>query len=156
MLNSRIADLHEMVWDAATKVGNSPPRISDAIIETAFPRTYSEAKYEGADKILRNGLINEVNRIISKCAPAGAEQIDMAEKFPGFGDIIRSLKSRAYYVVALGEKVPVENLINSPELLDDARKHMRQKGEECLAEADTLDQLYIAVTGDLFMAAGRQ
>ena len=42
----------------------------------------------------------------------------------------------------------VPDLIAEPDLLDDARRFMRRKGLECLAEANRLDALYTAVTGN--------
>jgi hypothetical protein len=73
-------------------------------------------------------------------------QADFASIAPEFGAYVEKLKKARYYVEAVAEYVSVADLIAEPEFLDDARKHMRRKGEECLAEAEQLDQLYHAVT----------
>jgi hypothetical protein len=51
-------------------------------------------------------------------------------------------------VESADEYVDVPSLIAEPALLNDARKFMRRKGEECLAEAKILDELYAAVTNE--------
>jgi hypothetical protein len=148
MLNKRIANFAEMVWSSARSVGANAPKICDDILRSVFPRTASEAEMEGADKMLRVGVIAAVKDVL-KNSVGEPGQIDLNEAYPGLMPICEKLKSRTYYVPGRGEYVQVAELIEDAALLDDARKYMRQKGEECLSEADTLDQLYHALMEDV-------
>jgi hypothetical protein len=139
-----------MVWDGKRRLGNNATRIADDMIARAFPRTVEEAALEGADKMLRSGVISEVKRILTKNIDDD-ETIDMATIDPTFGEIVTKLKKGKYFVEEahgepVNEYVSVADLINDPGMLDSARKLMRRKGEECLAEAKVLDELYAAVT----------
>lgn len=145
MLNKRLANFVELVWTAAASVGNSAPRVADAIIKKAFPQTVKEAEIEGAITMLRTGVINEVKSIL-RGSFGPEEQRDFSEIDEQFRPIVEHLKKKAYFVESAGEYVTVPRLIAEPDLLDDARKFMRRKGEECLAEADRLDELHAAVT----------
>lgn len=147
MLNKRTADFVEMVWSAVATCGKNAPKIADRILKKAFPRTVEEAAYEGADKMLRKGVIAEIKRIIRNEIPTD-EQRDFSDIEPNFTPIVRRLKSNAYYVEGLQEYCSIPELIENRVLLDDARKHLRKKGEECLADAAVLDELYEAVGGD--------
>jgi hypothetical protein len=146
MLNRRVANFAELVWTTAAKVGNNAPAIADKIIKRAFPETYSEAQIEGADKMLRTGVIESIKSIL-KHAASDDNQMDFSEIDPKFSRIVKKLKSKTYFVESAGEYVSVSRLIEEPDLLDDARRHMRRKGMECLAEAKVLDELYAKVTG---------
>lgn len=147
MLNTRTADFASRVWMIASRVGNSAPRITDDIMEEAFPRTCSQARQEGAFKMLRTGIVAEVKRILRDCADVSAQR-DFAEMTRHFAPLVRNLKSKTYFVEGAQEYVSVPDMIAAPDLLDDARKFMRRKGIECLAEADRLDALFAAVTVD--------
>ena len=144
MLTKRRPDLNEMVWEAAAQVGQNAPKIADAILERAFPRTHAEATIEGADKLLRDGLIATVKSVL-RTAGADVEQLDFSDIDEAFREIAGTLKRPSYYVEKLAEYVAVGTLIARPDLLDDARRFLRRKGEECIAEADRLDQLHAAV-----------
>lgn len=146
MLNKRISDFHELVWKTAARVGNSAPKVVDEILRRAFPATTNAASDEGADKILRKGAISEVTRILKDTTDPNG-QGDFADIDPAFHPLVKPLRSRTYYVESAGEYVSVPMLIADPALLDDARRYMRRKGEECIAEADRLDELFAAVTG---------
>lgn len=145
MLNKRTANFAEMVWSAAAKVGNNAPAITDKIIKRAFPQTCTEARIEGADKMLRAGVIADVKRILKRGA-VDETQVDFSDMAPEFAKIVQALKSKTYFVESANEYVDVPSLIADPALLDDARKFMRRKGEECMAEANILDELYVALT----------
>jgi len=145
MLNKKHVELHELVWASAAIVGRSPPKIADDIIGRLFPRTFAEATIEGAESFLRSGLISEINRIVRSSGDDG-EQQDFSDIDPTFRAVVKNLKSKAYMVPSLGEQVTVRALIANPAWLDEARRFMRQKGEECIAEAVNLDQLFAAVT----------
>jgi hypothetical protein len=147
MLNNRTANFAELVWSAAAKVGNNAPAITDKIMKRAFPQTCAEARIEGADKMLRVGVIADVKRIL-KHGSIDETQIDFSELAPAFATIAQKLKSKTYFVESADEYVDVPSLIAEPALLNDARKFMRRKGEECLAEAKILDELYAAVTNE--------
>lgn len=167
MLTSRIAHFHDLVNDARARVGNSPPRIADDIIAIAFPRTVEEAEREGADKMLRRGVIGAVAEAVRR-PRQDDDTRDMAEIEESYRPIVTRLHSHAYYVPSMHEQVDIADLISTPEFLDEARKFLRQKGMECrdqmrarligdgvrpmlyvfsLDEARTLDDLYLAVTG---------
>lgn len=146
MLNKRVSDFHELVWRTASRVGMKAAKITDEILSVAFPSTARAARDEGADAMLRAGVYAEVNRIIRKTPGGDDAQHDFASIDPAFHDLVKPLRSRTYLVEAIGEHVPVPMLIAEPALLDDARRHMRRKGEETIAEADRLDALYRAVT----------
>jgi hypothetical protein len=145
MLNEQLRAVNDAIWEAASRVGNNAPKVADAILENVFPRTCSAAQDEGAFAILRRGFIGHVSRIL-KSYPDDDKQRDFASIADEFGPFVKELKSASYYVESAQELVSVAGLIADPDLLDDARKHMRRKGEECLAEAERLDQLYFAVT----------
>ena len=145
MLKRRGSDFVEMVWGAASIVGRSAPRVTDHILQDVFPETVEAAGNEGAFSMLRQGVIGTVTKILRGAAP-DERQMDFASIDPRFQSICAELKSQAYYVEAIGEQVAVADLIADPQMLDDARKFMRQKGLECLEEASRLDRLYNAVT----------
>lgn len=146
MLNTKLALFHELCWKAAAAVGYSVSAITDAVICQAFPETVRAADDEGASSMLRDGVMKSVNRLL-KSAPDD-RQIDFGQIAPQFRAVVKriGLKRVRYFVESLDLHVDVEKLIAKPELLDDARRHMRRKGEECIAEADRLDELYFAVT----------
>lgn len=146
MLNKRRPDLNELVWEAAHRVGHNAPKIADDILAPTFPRTHAEAIMEGADKLLRDGLIATVKRIL-RTAGEDIEQRDFAEIDPAFRHITDGLRRPSYFVESLDQYATLAELIACPDLLDDARKFLRRKGDETLAEAERLDQLYAAVTG---------
>lgn len=146
MLNKRSANFAELVWAAAAKVGNNAPRIADKIIKQAFPQTYSEAQIEGADRMLRTGVIESIKPLLRSAAATDHGTIDFSEINNSFVPIVRKLTSATYYVESINQYVGVQTLIDDPALLDDARRHMRRKGEECIGQANVLDELYAAVT----------
>lgn len=149
MLNSKLAHFTDLVWAAAAKIGKNRARVADEILKQAFPRTCEAADHEGADKMLRTGVILEIGRILRGGEP-DADQHDFSEIDAKFLPLVKGLRSRSYFVEAAEEYVAVADLINDPAQLDDARKHMRRKGMECLDEAQRLDRLYAAVTQGSF------
>lgn len=144
MLDKRSVNFAEMVWRAARSAGRNAPAIADKIMKRAFPQTVAEAEIEGASTMLRVGVIAAVKDIL-KHSETDDQTIDFAAIEESFGRIIKKLKSKTYFVEQLGEYVPVNRLIDDASLLDDARNFMRRKGEECLAEAKVLDELYEAI-----------
>jgi len=144
MLKKRSSDFATLVWETAATVGRNAPKIAHELIRRAFPRTAAEAEIEGADKALRIGVISEIKRVLRHGSDT-AEQWDFGVIAPEFRSIVSKLKSKTYFVESAEEYVAVPRLIECPELLDEARRHMRRKGEECLAEATRLDELYAAV-----------
>jgi hypothetical protein len=146
MLDSQTAAFAERVWAIAARLGNNAPKIADDIMEAAFPLTCTQAREEGALRMLRTGIISEVKRILRN-RDDGVGQADFSEVCDGFVPLVKALRSKSYFVEGAEEYVAVPDLIAEPDLLDDARRFMRRKGRECLAEADRLDALYAAVTG---------
>ena len=145
MLNSQSAAFAASVWEIASRLGNNAPRIADDIMEEAFPLTCSQARQEGALRMLRTGIITEVKRILRN-QEDGLGQGDFCEVSETFAPLVRALRSKTYFVESAQEYVGIPDLIAEPDLLDDARRFMRRKGIECLAEADRLDALFAAVT----------
>ena len=152
MLDSQSAIFAERVWKVASQLGNSAPRIADDIMGAAFPLTCSQARAEGAMRMLRTGIISEVKRILRNRDDV-MNQADFAEVCASFAPLVKDLRSKSYFVESAAEYVAVPDLIEDPDLLNDARQFMRRKGLECLAEADRLDALYAAVTGNTWAAA---
>jgi len=144
MLNKRTAELHELVWASAAKIGRNAPKIADDIMRRLWPRTYAEAVIEGAEKALRSRLIAAVSRIVRALADSH-EQIDFSDIDPSFLALAKELKSGAYTVPSVGEALTVADLIAAPELLEEAAAFMQQKGDECHAEARRLFALHEAV-----------
>lgn len=145
MLDNQSAAFAERVWDYASGLGNNAPRIADEMMEAAFPLTCTQARREGALRMLRTGIISEVKRILRN-RDDGFGQADFAEVCAAFAPLVKDLRSKSYFVESAEEYVAVQNLIVEPDLLDDARRFMRRKGIECMAEADRLDALFAAVT----------
>jgi len=147
MLTDKLQIFYQHVHAAMQEVGNSAPRIADRVIAEAFPATSEAAEREGADRMLRDGVISFLTRYLKSSRTAAAEQIDFATISEDFQDIVKKLHSNSHYVPTLQQHMPVAFLIENPDYLDEARKFKRQKGEETLAEATVLDELYEAVTG---------
>lgn len=142
MAHEHIKEFNAAIEEAAKRVGCNAPRIADDILRSAFPKTCSAALREGADKMVRTGAIAHIKNVLKG---VDIDSGDFADISPGFEKFVRPLKSKSYYVSGLGEFVSISRLIKEPRLLDDARKHMRAKGDECIAEAGRLDRLYEAV-----------
>lgn len=147
MLDSQSAAFAERVWEVASQLGNNAPKIADDIMGEAFPLTCSQARAEGAMRMLRIGIISEVKRILRNRHDV-TTQTDFADRCDAFAPLVSDLRSKSYFVESAAEYVAVPDLIEDPGLLNDARQFMRRKGRECLAEADRLDALYAAVTGE--------
>jgi hypothetical protein len=146
MLNTKLDIFYKLVWQAAAKVGYSASAITDSVMGLAFPETVRAADVEGASVMLRDGVMLSVRRVLKSCPDD--RQIDFGQIAPQFRTIVKKigLKNVRYFVEGISQHVDVADLIAKPHLLDDARKYMRRKGEECIAEADRLDELYFAVT----------
>jgi hypothetical protein len=145
MLKRKETDFLEYLWAAVGRVGRSAPRVTDEIIEKLFPDTCKAADREGAFAMFRQGVVNAVKSVIRGKAP-NEHQIDFASIDPSSHSIAEKLRSNAYFVPSADCQMTVDELIADPSMLDEARKFMRQKGLECLEEADRLDDLYEAVT----------
>jgi hypothetical protein len=145
MLDSRSAAFAERVWEVAAQLGSNAPKIADDMMEDAFPLTCTQARREGALRMLRTGIITEVKRILRNYDDADA-QADFAEVCEAFAPLVKDLRSKSYFVESAEEYVTIPDLIAEPRLLDDARRFMRRKGIECLGEANRLDALFMAVT----------
>ncbi len=148
----RTSDFTHHVWEAADRVGLSAPRIVDGILKSIFPNTTDAAETEGAARMLRNGCIAEVKRVLHSPRDSTG-QSDFGEVDASFLPLIRQLQRPSYFVPERDEEVFVEELIADPAQLDGARRFMRRKGMECLAEAERLDRLYDAVVRRADVAA---
>lgn len=144
MLNSQSAAFAERVWEVASQLGNNAPKIADDMMEAAFPLTCTQARQEGALRMLRTGIITEVKRILRNQNDV-LGQSDFSEISENFAPLVQDLRSKTYFVESAQEYVGIPDLIAEPDLLDDARRFMRRKGIECLSEADRLDALFAAV-----------
>ena len=147
MLTDKLHVFYQHVHAAMMEVGNSAPRIADRVIAEAFPDTADAAEREGADVMLRNGVIEFLTKYLKRSANAPLEtQTDFADIAPEFQSIVTRLHNQSHYVPTLQQHMPIPFLIDTPDFLDEARKFKRQKGEETLAEAAVLDELYNAIT----------
>lgn len=146
MLKETLSHFYVMVDEARAKVGDNAGRITDEVMERAFPETVGAALQEGCDLMLREGVLNAVKDYIRKPGK-DTRQRTFEDVHPDLMPHVKKLGAVAYYVPRLngGEHVSVPDLIASPTDLDAARKFMRLKGEETLHEADLLDELYEAV-----------
>jgi hypothetical protein len=145
MLKSKLHDFYSLIENAQVVHGGNVPLITRMVIDAAFPETVEAADREGCNSMLYAGVKEAVSKYVRsrQILPEQGSFADVCEKF---ADYIAELKSTSYTVPSLGEAVSVERLVAFPDLLDEARKFMRQKGVECLAEAKRLDDLYNAVT----------
>ena len=150
MQNDKLDLFYQEVHLAMLEVGNSAPRIADRVIAAAFPDTSAAAEREGADKMLRDGVVSFVSNYLKRHSNGPiVSQHDFADVSDEFANIVRKLSKPSHYVPSLEQHMPVGYLIANPDCLDEARRFKRQKGEETLAEAEALDELYEAVTGRL-------
>ncbi|WP_066112403.1 MULTISPECIES: hypothetical protein [unclassified Blastomonas] len=145
MLTDKLRVFNDAVNIAIGKHGKNAAAIANEVIEAAFPATAAAASNEGADAMLRQGVIAKVTKMLKTENEAG--QIDFCDIADDFLPIVKRLHGHSHYVPSIGEYIHVGALIAEPELLDEARRFKRQKGLETIAEADVLDELYAAVTG---------
>jgi hypothetical protein len=143
MLTDRLRRFHDAVAVATAKHGKNPAAVTNEVIGIAFPATIAAAEDEGADAMVRAGVLAKVKRMMTKEGEAG--QADFSQIAPDFQHIVRKLHGHSHYVPSRDEYIHVGALIDEPELLDEARKFKRQKGVETIAEASVLDELYDAV-----------
>lgn len=144
MLNDKLRLFYDRMNEAVAVHGLNPAAVADVIIAEAFPDTLSAAAQEGADTMLRKGVIDFLSSHFKRAPKHHPQQT--AFEFPDHvKPIVAKLKGEAHYVESLGQLVPNAMLVSNPAWLDDARKYKRRKGNETLAEADVLDELYEAV-----------
>lgn len=141
--------LNEAIVEAANTIGvRSGPAVADAIIAQVFPKTLRSAQGEGAEHILRNGLIAHVARVL-KGSSASSAQSDFAAIDATFGEYIKPLKSQSYFVPSREEYVSISDLIARPAEIKEAADALRRHGQDCIVEAERLDRLHEAVTGNV-------
>jgi len=145
MLNDKLRTFFELVNSAAAIRGLNAKAVADAVIYQAFPDTTAAATVEGADAMLRNGVIAFLAKHF-KHTLADPQQLSLDIPEP-LTPIVTKLNSLAHYVESVGQYVPVPVLIANSHWLDDARKYKRRKGEETLDEAAVMDELYVALMG---------
>ena len=109
MLDSQSAAFAERVWDHASRLGNNAPRIADEMMEAAFPLTCTQARQEGALRMLRTGIISEVKRILRN-REDGLGQVDFAEVCAAFAPLVKDLRSKSCFVESTEEYVAVPDL----------------------------------------------
>lgn len=145
MLKETLSHFYQLADEARARFGDSAPKITDGIIDEAFPNTVSASLVEGCDRIFRDGVKEAVAKYIRKPG-RDSRQRTFDDISPDLLPVVERLGSVAYFVPAIdgGEYIGVPDLCHDEEKLNAARKFMRQKGEETLAEADKLDQLYHA------------
>lgn len=147
MLKQVLLPFYELINEARQRVGDSAPKIADAIIEQAFPETITAAEIEGCDRMLRSGVIDAIKTYIRK-PPADDRQRTFEDIDPKFMPLVSRLQSTSYFVPSAygGEYVGVPDLIARPSLLKAAMEFMALKGRECLEEAQRMGELYEAVS----------
>lgn len=148
MLKETLSHFYVLIDEAVEKVGNNAGRITDEVMERAFPETYGTALTEGCDLMLRDGVLTAVKSYIRKPGK-DTRQRTFEDVHPDLMPHVKKLGAVAYFVPRLngGEHVSVPDLLAHIEDLDAARRFMRLKGEETLHEADLLDELYEAARG---------
>lgn len=147
MLKEILREFYDLADQARAKFGDNAPKITNDIIGAAFPETVAASETEGCDKMFRAGVKDAVSKYIRKPS-ADVRQRSFDDINPAFLPLVERLGSVAYYVpaeVGVGEYVGIPDLCFDASKLDAARKFMRMKGEETLAEADRLDDLFEAI-----------
>lgn len=119
--------------------------IRDHIVKLLYPRTMKEAEDEGALQHFLAGVTVAVRRVLRQMESDGLQH-DLGEVHPKLFPYVQILKHPSYFVPSLGEYLTIVELIETPTLLDEARVFLRRKGEEVIAEAERLDDLFKAVT----------
>ncbi|TAZ20705.1 hypothetical protein ELH77_19050 [Rhizobium ruizarguesonis] len=144
MLNDKLRIFFDLVNKAVANHGLDPKAVADEVMTEAFPETTAASQIEGADAMLRNGVIAFLKQHFKHTPSADPRQLtfDIPELLT---PIVAKLKAVSHYVESLGQYIPVPVLIVNPVWLDDARRYKRRKGEETLEEAAVLDELYDAV-----------
>lgn len=145
MLTDRLRVFYDAVNIAVARHGKNAPAIARDVIDKAFPDTAESAEREGADAMLRVGVIAKVKQVLTQ--QSEDTQSDFCVIDDGFLPIVRKLSSHSHYVPSAEGYIHVGVLINNQSLFEEARQFKRQKGQETLAEADVLDELYEAVFG---------
>ncbi len=148
MLKQTLRHFYDLADAARVRFGDNAPKVTNGIIEQAFPNTCNAAMDEGCDRMFRDGVKAAVSKYIRKPG-VDSRQRTFDDITPDLLPLVEDLGSVAYYVPGLtgGEYVGVPDLCANPGQLNAARAFMRQKGEECLSEAKRLDDLYAAVIG---------
>jgi hypothetical protein len=144
MLADKLCRFNDLVSRARAEIGMNAPAIADRVIGAAFPETVDAAEREGADKMLRQGVIAQIKNIF-KAKHGDPAQGDFMHICDEFRPIVSRLQSDTQYVPELAEFIEVAALIDNPEWLDSARKFKHLKADETKAEAKILDELYEAV-----------
>lgn len=143
MLHSQLTALNDLINEAMARVGMSPRAIADDVMPLAFPLSLPNLQAEGGEGLFRDGLVRHIKRVLDR--PTTADQRDLSEIDGSFGALVERLPKRVFFVPSLDAFVWIGDLIQNPPQLDEARKFTRMKGEETLATAAALDQLYAAV-----------
>ena len=144
MLKTKLHDFYTVIERAVATHGGNVPLVTREAIDAAFPDSVEASEREGCDSMLYSGVKEAVSKYI-RSRRDNADQADFSDLCDQFKPYISELKSTSYTVPSLGEAIPIGRLIAFPPLLDEARQFMRQKGNECLAEAKRMDDLYAAV-----------
>lgn len=145
MLKETLGHFYELADQARARFGDNAPKVTNDIIERAFPETFAASLTEGCDRMFRDGVKDAVAKYIRK--PGRDErQRTFDDIAPELLPFAQQLGSVAYFVPTVdgGKYVSVPDLCAELDSLDAARKFMRQKGDECLREAKRLDDLYAA------------
>jgi hypothetical protein len=147
MLNDKLRLYHEKKNEAVAIFGMSAAKVADHIIKQCFPETVNAAEREGCGYMLRSGLIQQLTNDFKHTSPIDKHQFefDFPEKIRS---IIGKLKGESHYVPSEALWIRNQDLFDNPEWLDGARRFKRDKGNEVLAEADVLDEIYFALYGD--------
>lgn len=120
--------------------------IAEAVISRLYPKTKASAEAELAWRHFYSGVAGSVRAYLKHTAsPSTVDPDTFFARHPELFPFIERLSHTSYYTPAQDEYVSIYALCENPEMLDSARRFMRQKGVEVLAEADLLDELYDAV-----------
>lgn len=152
MLKSKLEHFYAAVEEARAVVGEVPARITDAVLQAAFPLSYDATRSEGCDDMLRRGVCEAVKRYIVK-PPASERQLHFNDIDPDILPYVEVLGKSSYLVPSerggeqdeetktLGFYVPVTDLINDLEALEAACDFLAKKAGHVQAEHDKLRAL---------------
>lgn len=120
--------------------------IAKHIIPRLFPKTVDAAEKEGGLVHFEAGVTAAIRLQIKAMPLIDADgQESFFKRYPKLFPFIQELSHGTYYTPNVDRYVSIFELCEQPELLDSARKYMRQKSKEIGDEADRLDDLYNAV-----------
>lgn len=156
VIHRQLSAFYQYIDAARNRVRGDTGSIAAAVIFDAFPETVTASKGEGCERIFFAAVQEEIRDCIKK--PKVPKNQLTWDDVPGFLVVLmKELKSEAFFVPddkGGGELVDIGVVVKNLPKLDLARKYLRKKGDETLAEATRLDGIYFSAShGDAGEAA---